>query len=144
MAIEDYVGRTIDILAYFTDNVGTGEVQLEPSLTANNTGGHLTTGIQKLAQRFLLELLTERGSMTYAPTRGSGFMRDARLGIMLTPLDVMTSFSAALTDIRRNLQLEEKDTDPNDERFDRAEIISVALTGGNASVHPNSNCSFGS
>ena len=135
MAIEDYVGRKIDILAYYTGETGTGEVKLEQTLVPEGTGGVVTTGIQKLAQRFLLELLTERGSMTYTPTRGCDFMKEARLGYLRTPLDVMASFSAALTDIKRNLRLEDDDDDSDDEKFASAEVISVSLTGGSASVH---------
>jgi len=135
MAITDYIGRKIDILAYYTDETGIGETKLEQTMTPTGTGGVITTGIQKLSQRFTLELLTERGSMIYRPTRGCQFMREARLGYLRTPLDVMASFSASLTDIKRNLQLEESESDSSDERFASATVISVSLTGGNASVY---------
>ena len=134
MAIQDYVGRKIDILAYYTDETGVGEVQLEQKLAPQGTGGLITTGIQKLAQRFLLELLTEKGSMIYNPTRGCDFMKEARLGYLRTPLDVMASFSAALSDVKRNLQLEEKVTDSADEKLASAEVLSVNLVGDKASV----------
>ena len=134
MAIQDYVGRKIDILAYYTDETGVGEVQLEQKLAPQGTGGLITTGIQKLAQRFLLELLTEKGSMIYNPTRGCDFMKEARLGYLRTPLDVMASFSAALSDVKRNLQLEEKATDSADEKLASAEVLSVNLVGDKASV----------
>ena len=134
MAIQEYVGRKIDILAYYTDETGVGEVQLEQKLAPQGTGGLITTGIQKLAQRFLLELLTEKGSMIYNPTRGCDFMKEARLGYLRTPLDVMASFSAALSDVKRNLQLEEKATDSADEKLASAEVLSVNLVGDKASV----------
>jgi hypothetical protein len=135
MAIQDYIGRKIDILAYYTEETGVGEVQLKPELAPQGTGGLITTGIQKLAQRFLLELLTEKGSMLYLPTRGCDFMKEARLGYLRTPLDVMASFSAALSDIKRNLRLEESATDAADEKLASAEVLSVSLSGDKASVH---------
>lgn len=135
MAIQDYVGRTVDILAYYTEETGVGEVQLKPELSPQGTGGLITTGIQKLSQRFLLELLTEKGSMLYLPTRGCDFMKEARLGYLRTPLDVMASFSAALSDIKRNLRLEEATTDSADEKLASAEVLSVSLSGDKASVH---------
>jgi len=135
MAIKDYIGRSHDLLGYQGGDTAGGEILLTQALATSDNGGQITTGIQKLAQRFLLELLTEQGSLTYLPDRGCDFMAKARLGNFLTPLDVLSSFSAALVDIRNNLEIEELESDPDDERFLDAEAEAVTLNAGSATLH---------
>lgn len=131
--IADYVGRTIDVLAY-DGAVARGEVQLEQTLALDGQSGKICTGIQKLGQRFLIELLTERTTMPFRPTRGTDFMYEARIGRFRTQIDVYTAMSRALVDLRRNLQAEESDSDPDDERYLGAEIISVEYVPGEAKI----------
>jgi hypothetical protein len=133
MSAVDYVNRTVDMLM-LTGTRLSGEAQVQMELALPGEGGQITTGIQKLAQRFLLELLTEKGSLLYWPSRGTDFFKEARLGYFHTPLDVLASISAALVDIEQNLQLEESETDPADERYASAEVLAVTLNAGNASV----------
>lgn len=133
MSIANYVGRTVDILA-FQGSLPEGEVLLEQSLAVPGEGGRLTTGINKLGQRFLIELFTETGSKIYRPSRGSTLMLEARQGQIRTQTDLFAAFSRALIDVRRNLLSEETSNDPADERFGSAEIVSVELTPGRAKV----------
>ena len=130
--IAAYAGRSIDLVA-FQGAQESGEVLLVAALALDGGSGSIVTGIQKLAQRFLLELLTEKGSITYS-TRGTNFMSDARLGAWRTSGDVEQSFYSALVDIRRNLILEESLTDPKDERFSSASILSVFLRDDGVSI----------
>lgn len=133
MGIESYTGRSFDLLAY-PGGTSRGSAQLTAALASETSSGQITTGIQKLAQRFLIELMTEKGSMTYLPLRGCDFMRDARLGYWRSVLDVMASFSASLIDIKQNLQAEESVDDDDDERFSDAEVVAVTLEGDSASI----------
>lgn len=133
MSIEDYINRTVDVLAY-KGGAAAGARALRMELVGVQDSGEITTGIQKLAQRFLIELMTERGSLLYLPLRGCDFMKDARLGAWRAPIDVMSSFSAALLDVKENLLNEETSSDPADERFSDAELVAVTLEGTNASV----------
>ena len=133
MSINDYVGRTIDLLAY-QDAPGFGSVLTTQALAQPTNNGLICTGIQKLAQRFLLELLTEVNSIAYLPRRGCQFMADAHAGLFTSQFDVLASFSSSLVDIQRNLQDEEDDSDPDDERFDSAEVLNVNFSLGNASI----------
>lgn len=133
MSVAQYVNRQIDLLAY-QGAKERGEVQLAMALAQSSNSGQICVGVQKLAQRFLIDLLTEKGSIPYLPDRGCLFMTEARQGYWSNPLDVHTAFAESLTDITNTLQLEESDADPADERFDRAELISVTIGGGDASV----------
>jgi len=133
MSINQYVGRTIDILAY-QNAPGTGEVLTVQALAQESNDGQICTGVQKLAQRFLLELLTETGSLAYQPERGCQFMIDARMSLFNSQYDVLASYSASLVDIQKNLQAEESLSDPADERFRNAEAVSVNFSPGSASI----------
>ena len=133
MSITDYTDRTVDLLAY-QGAPGVGEVLTVQALAQSTNSGQICTGIQKLAQRFLLELFTETGSIAYLPTRGCQFMEDARLGLFSNQFDVLASFSASLVDIKRNLQSEETESDPNDERFSDAEAVNVVFQPGSAAI----------
>lgn len=132
MTITAYQGRTVDVMA-FQDVVGPGkEARLTPSLVTG--GGTVCTGIQKLAQRFLLELLTEQGTILHLPERGTRFLPNLRRGIR-TELDVFTAFGFAVANAARNLRADETTADPDDERFARAELTSVALLPGHVTLH---------
>ena len=61
-------------------------------------------------------------------------MEDARLGLFSNQFDVLASFSASLVDIKRNLQSEETESDPNDERFSDAEAVNVVFQPGSAAI----------
>ena len=63
--VADYVGRTVDVVAYQGSGLG-GERQLTQSLGREEDGkGQINTGIVKLGQRFLLELLTEQALCSF-------------------------------------------------------------------------------
>lgn len=129
MALSDYVNRQYDYLA-LQNTAPRGETRLGLELFNKNTSGQITTGIQKLVQRWLLEFMTETGSMPGLPTRGCNFMRAAQTGVFRTQINVRSEFSLADMRIRRNLQAEETDAMPNDERFDSAQITSISILPG--------------
>lgn len=123
----DYIGRTIDLVHLHGDDE-VKEVLLEQTLAPAGTGGSVATGIKKLIQRFVLELFTEKESMPFLAGRGSSFMIKARQGLLRSQLDVFQAFSQAEVEIRTQLRLEEQSTDPNDERYGSATLLSVSFT----------------
>ena len=131
--ISEYAGRTSDVLA-FDGMKQQGDVRLTQELVAPGESGALTTGIQKLAQRFLLELLTEKGSLLYDPDRGTFFITKFRMGLMQTSQDLYSSFSSAVADAKIQLSQEESDQDPLDERFSDASLLGASLLGDQASL----------
>lgn len=134
MSYTQYIGRTVDVLAYRGANVHGGEARLTKQLVGDGDGGEITTGIQKLSQQFLLELLTVKGSVFAEPERGCSFMADARSGAWRTVTDVFVSFAAALADLETTFDRLDDETAPDDERYADAEIIAVTLAAGAASV----------
>lgn len=104
--VADYAGRYIDVMAYQGVMVDR-DAQLTMAMATAGNSGTICTGTQKLAQRFLIRLMTRRGSMPYQPTEGCNFMTRLLRGDLRTSLDVYAAFSAALIDIRRSMRNEE-------------------------------------
>jgi hypothetical protein len=127
--VADYVGRKVDLVAFDgeEDAIQT-ERLLSQSLVKTGESGAILTGIQKLVQRFLFVLLTERGSLQYLPLLGCDMIRDGRTGQWRSTADVTQSFYSAVLDVQRQLGDEELATDPLDERFGGAKLTGVTLT----------------
>lgn len=140
--VSDYKNRTVDVAAFKGWEVGKS-TEVEQKLVLAGKGGEMIAGIEKLVQRFTIELLTELGSLTYRPERGSIFMLDARSGIWQTAGDVRSSFATSLLSIADNLIREESATDPADERFSSAELESVSLLGDSVTLHVQVTSSAG-
>jgi len=142
MALSDYVNRKYDYLA-LRNTTGPGERKLGLELFNKDSPGQITAGVQKLAQRWLLEFLTEEGSIPGLPERGSNFMRAARTGLFRTNINVRTEFALADLKIRKTLRAEEPSTMPNDEKFGSAEITNIAvLPGFDASQKSGTSAAF--
>jgi hypothetical protein len=128
--ITDYVGRTVDIVAFDGLELGR-EALLEQTLAQPGKGGKVVTGVQKLVQRFLLELFKEKGSDPYSE-RGTEFMLEARSGYMNSVTDVHGAFARAILLASNNLTEEESNSDPADERLHSVEVVQVQLVQGSA------------
>ncbi len=137
MSLKDYAQRKYDYLALQNVQLK-GDNQLGMELFNADTSGKICAGVQKLAQRWLLEFLTETGSMPGLPTRGSIFMQLARTGGFRTRRNVETAFAAADMDITRNLRQEETTDMPADERFGAATLVSAAVMPGDLEVFDQS------
>lgn len=129
MAIADYAQRKYDLLGLQVSRTDLPS-RVSLALYSEDSAGKICVGIQKLAQRWALEFLTELGSMPGLPTRGSDFMLRVRRGELRTQLDVIQSFNDAALRIRSTLQNEEYPDMPDDERLDDAELMSVAISPG--------------
>jgi hypothetical protein len=125
MAISDYAGRTVDLLA-FQGVDGPSYIPLQQALTKPGQPGEVCTGLQKLAQRFLLELLTRQGTILYMPDRGCDFLTELD-GNVRSVTDISGAFERALTDITTNLTSEETPDDPTDEQFSEAILNEVRI-----------------
>jgi len=125
--VVDYVGRTIDISCFHGAGYGTDK-QVDQAIAQPGEGGEVLTGIFKLAQRFLMLLLTDKGSQPYNPDAGCPFMQDARQGRWRTSTDVLQSFSFSMVDVKRQLRALQLATDPPDERFNGVTVLSIVLT----------------
>lgn len=136
MSIADYANRKYDFLTF--QNVSPNkETQVGLQLYTADTSGKICVGIQKLTQRWVLEFLTELGSMAGKPDRGCTFMTKVRSNVLHTQLDVIQSFYASALRIRTTLQTEEYVTMPDDERFADVDLISVGFLPGYLNLSVN-------
>jgi hypothetical protein len=94
------------------------------------SSGDTVTGIQKLAQRYLLKLMTRRGSIPYMATEGSTFMPLIVDGGAVSEADVFAAFTAASVDVASSLAKEELATDDNSERFGAAYLQKLTVMNG--------------
>lgn len=134
MSTQDYAGRKYDFLAL--QNVGPGrERQLGLALYSEDTSGQICVGIQKLAQRWTLEFLTEIGSLRGRPERGSSFMTTLRQRNLRNAQDITFAFLAANLEIERQLKNEEYVGMPEDERFNTATLTGVTFYPGYLSLN---------
>jgi len=126
-----YVGRQVDYLA-FDDAKASGDTLLTQSMVSSNESGALIAGIQKLVQRFLIELLTGAGSLTYLPDRGTLLMPRLNAGLIRTTQDLFSAFNEAAKSAVASLAAEETETDPDDERIESVSLLSASLLGDTA------------
>jgi len=134
--VADYATRRADMLAFrgiFPQLQGR-EQFLAQELVRPGDGGLLTAGIEKLAQRVLLILLTKIGSRQFLPTEGTTFMLDAQAGRWRTPADVSASFYAARLDVSRQCRAIETADDPADERWGSLDLLGVTLSGDKVAI----------
>lgn len=113
----------------------TGNARLRLALFTPTNLGRVCTGVQKLAQRWLLEFTTVTGSMPGLPNRGTFFMALAQSGRLRTTAALTAQFSIANYIVKVNLQNEEDDTWPDDERFLSAELAGLEFSPGSAKLY---------
>jgi hypothetical protein len=129
-----YEGRKYDFLG-FRNVAPRGERQLGLALYSEDSSGQICVGVQKLAQRWALEFLTEVGSMPGLPERGCEFMAAVRTQTARTEQEIIWAFLSADIDITRNLKNEEYADMPDDEKFKSATLTSVTFYPGYLSLH---------
>lgn len=117
---------TLDVAAFQPVTGG----QSSHALFAAGNPGTTLTGAAKLSQRFTMELLTSPGSMTYLPARGTNWATLISGNRLFSEFDAFAAFAEAVIQAGINLQEEETDDDPDDERFASAELTQLSLEPG--------------
>jgi hypothetical protein len=83
------------------------------------------TGTRRLAQRFVMELLTVTKSIKYLPQRGCSFL--PRVLHAKNEFDVIVAFATAKHQVQMNLRSEETNDTPATERYKSAALSYVLL-----------------
>lgn len=104
--------------------------------------GTTVSGAGKLVQRFLIELLTPRGSDVYRPQRGSIFLTEWQNGIT-TEARLMQIFGLSEQQVRLQLQNEETSDDPDDERYVDASITKLEIASNQLRLYLTVNSRAG-
>ena len=142
MTIADYTDRTVDIFSFSGEVIGR-ETLLQQALAQVGQPGTVCTGIQKLAQRWLIEFLTEAGTLLYLPTRGCDFITQVRMGVLQTTLDAQQAFLLSALTVQSNLTAEEDAATPLDEAFASVDLIAISVIGDTISLRVQINSQAG-
>lgn len=133
MSAVDYIDRRFDLLAL------QGATPMREALLTqqlfNGNSGQVCTGMQKLAQRWVLEFLTVAGSLPFEPNRGTQFLLMARSGRLRNEIDVIAEYNFAAVQVRQTLQNEEVAAMEDDERLDTDELIGLELSEDQLVLH---------
>ena len=126
-ASTDYTGRTVDLLI-FQGVKASGKQPIETAFGLDE-GGYVCTGVQKVAQTWLVLFMTERGTVLNKPTRGSTFFTSLRFGRIRTEDDITAEFAMAAEQVRQTMDLDaaEDGTLPDDERLDEAILLEYSI-----------------
>lgn len=119
----DYSGRTVDLEVFQTEAVPEAVLRLD--LSATYGGKHRkVTGIQKLMQRYMILLLTAKGSIRYMPERGTQLMPAVLGGLLQSRSDIVQYFGFADGDAASQLKSqdlsEEGQLRPADEKYGKS------------------------
>lgn len=126
MALLDKLSKSdkqpVDIaLLHLTTEDGTNAADL--SITKN--GGGVCYGLQKLCQKFVMTLLTPKGSMKFMPDKGSNFVTMVQ-GAQ-TERQVGDAFILSLVDVKKQLLNSESEDMSPSERYGSAELVDVSF-----------------
>ena len=118
--------RTYDVAAFQAPPTPTQ--QAPQQLWELSGNGHAVTGIIKLAQIVLLELLTVKGSQPFTPARGTSLLQFARQGRIRNEIDAHVYFQYAVGELEQNLATDVTSDTPDDERFAALDVLSVTFS----------------
>jgi hypothetical protein len=126
----DYTGRTVDLEVFQTEAVPSQLLKL--SLTATDGNAHRrVTGMQKLVQRYLLALLTPKGSVKYYPDRGTDLMLAAAAGLFQGRSDIVQYFGLANSDAAAQLKAADASVEgasaPDDEKYAKSWLMDYLI-----------------
>lgn len=124
----NYTGRMVDLFIFQGAKLK-GDQLILPGFDGES-GGKITSGIQKMAQTWAILFLTELGSIPYNPEVGSSFVSNFRLGLIRDESDVQTEFGLAAAQVADQLALVTQAaevTPPNDETLSSAVLVKFTV-----------------
>lgn len=134
----DYTNRKIDLEIFQTENPPALLKELKFSMTDGNVSRKLT-GMQKLAQRYMITFFTAKGSVAFRPDYGSSFMPAINAGLLQSRTAVVQYFSFANIEVGQQLQLQDQLPEgvdmPADEKFARAYLMDYAVNTSEARLY---------
>lgn len=114
-----------DVAFYRATSSGPVEQVLADALDS----GRIVSGPEKLAQRFLLELMTKKNE-TPGLTGGSDFLNRLQNMNARTETDVFTALASSINEVVSTLQAAELETDADNERLVSVRIDRLELDVG--------------
>jgi hypothetical protein len=113
-----------DVLIYYDDGP---HQPVRPRLFRGPESSLVISGIRGLAQRYLIELFTQIGTLQGLPDRGTRLFNDILHRNLRTTYDIVSFFAAANAEAINNLRRESRADDPPDEIIKDARLIHVEI-----------------
>ncbi len=124
----DYTGKTNDLLIMHIVNRSNVVFQFGDE-------SKIITGISKLTQMFVKELLTVQGEIKGNPDAGCNFLEDVRTGKIQTEQDVQAYFGLAADTIISRFELTQPEDTPDDERLTQVILNNFAMETGKLTLN---------
>jgi hypothetical protein len=124
----DYIGRQFDLLAV-RGAARVGDAQLDQTLFGTDASGEVCTGVQMLAQRWMLKFLTIRGSMPFLSNEGTDFVSRVRNGELRNEAMVEAAFQVSAVEVRANMLNEETSNMHDEDRMGNATLKAIGIAG---------------
>lgn len=120
-----------DVAAFQASGTGSATQEL-----AGVSGGNTVEGLDKLAQRFTLQLMSRKNEVSFSSNVGCDFCDRISLGRVATESDIFVAFAASLGQVVTALRAEELDDDSDDEKLGRVRLLGMTLsTAGTLFLH---------
>ena len=129
----DYSNRTVDLLLLQLVEQPQADVIVRPDVSLVP---HMTTGIEKLVQRFTLLFLTQLGTIKNCENEGTEFLSALISGNIYDLNTLKAAASAANKAVATQIAAEDEDLDtPDDERLESSVVSDLGMDRANATVY---------
>jgi len=118
----DYGGRLVDLECFQTEAEPAGALALDMTLRGDGKSRKVT-GIQKLVQRYLITFMTTIGDVKFAQDQGTDFVISVLQGVIQNRSAIVSLFAFADSETQAQLDLDDSEDMPDDERLDSAELL---------------------
>jgi hypothetical protein len=120
-----------DVSAFRVDGKGPATQEL-----AGVSGGDTVEGLDKLVQRFTLQLMSRKNEVPFSSNSGCDFCDRIALGRVATESDIFVAFAASLGQVVTALRAEELAEDSDDEKLGRVRLLGMTMsTAGTLFLH---------
>lgn len=126
---DDYTGRTIDLEIFQTAKQPSALVALTKTVRRHNESRKVT-GIQKLVQQYVLLFLSQKNGIFRDIDQGTEFLDAVNRGLIQNRSQVLTYFSFANSEVEFQLDAEDSEELPDDERLETAELLDYYIDRG--------------
>lgn len=131
-ATTNYSGRTVDMLLLQFVDIPQADVQVRPDVSRSP---RMTTGIEKLVQRFAYLFLTQVGTVRNRNTEGTEFMSLLGSGHIYDENTLRSAAASAGKAVYNQIRTEDRSLDtPDDEALESATVTGLVLDRSKATV----------
>lgn len=128
----DYTGRTVDMLLLQFVSAPEADILVRPDVSRDP---RMTTGVEKLAQRYALLFLTQVGTVKNRESEGSNFLGLLGAGQIYDENTLRSAAAAANKTVSTQIKVADRNLGTaDDEALDTADVTDTSVDRATASV----------